>query len=78
VNTAWQAQTVDYRVNFPWTHILPLEKQAVLPAPWQPSWIVARRPVEDAFWQVFNLADAEQLNDILPELDGLIQEQLGR
>ena len=76
VNTAWQAQTIDYRVNFPWTQILPLEKQAVLPAPWQPSWIVARRPVEDAFWQVFNLADAEQLNDILPELDALIREQL--
>jgi multiple sugar transport system substrate-binding protein len=76
VNTAWKAQTVDDRANFPWTQILPLEKQEVLPAPWQPSWIIARRPVEDAFWQVFNLAEVEQLNDILPELDALIREQL--
>ena len=78
VNAAWQAQTADSRASFPWTKILPLEKQTIVPAPWQSSWIVARRPVEDAFWQVFNLAEAEQLNAVLPELDTLIREQLGR
>lgn len=78
VNAAWQAQTTVNQGNFPWTQILPLEKQTILPAPWLASWIVARRPVEDAFWQVFNLAEVEQLNDVLPELDALIREQLGK
>ncbi len=57
--------------EFPWTHILPLEKQAVRPAPSLPSWVVVRRPLADAYWQVFNLAAPEQLKDILPELDRL-------
>jgi len=61
--------------QFPWTVILPLADTA-RPAPSQPSWRVARRPLEDAFWQVFHLASAEQLDTILPMLDRMTAELL--
>jgi multiple sugar transport system substrate-binding protein len=56
--------------SFPWTMILPLMEN-VRPAPAQASWRVVRRPLEDAFWQTFNLASEEQLNSILPTLDAM-------
>lgn len=47
---------------------------SILPAPASPEWLIARRPLEDAFWQVFNLASEEQLVSILPQLDQMIVE----
>lgn len=44
------------------------------PAPASPDWLIVRRPLEDAFWQVFNLASEEQLVSILPQLDEMIAE----
>ena len=76
VSSAWQAQAADYRANFPWTLILPLEKGRIEPLPSLPSWLVAQRPLEDAGWQLYNLASDEQLPTILPQLDALIKELL--
>lgn len=47
---------------------------SIRPAPASPEWLIARRPLEDAFWQVFNLASEEQLISILPQLDEMIVE----
>lgn len=47
---------------------------SIRPAPASPEWVIARRPLEDAFWQVFNLASEEQLVSILPQLDEMIEE----
>jgi ABC-type glycerol-3-phosphate transport system substrate-binding protein len=60
---------------FPWTVILPLQEVA-RPAPALPGWQIARRPLEDAFWQVFHLASADQISIVLPQLDALVQELL--
>jgi multiple sugar transport system substrate-binding protein/sn-glycerol 3-phosphate transport system substrate-binding protein len=76
ISSAWQEQAGDDRSNFPWTMILPLEKIRILPIPSLPSWLVARRPLEDAGWQLYNLASVEQLPSILPQLDALIKELL--
>lgn len=59
--------------EFPWSVILPLADRAV-PAPSEASWRVVRRPLEDAFWQTFNLASPDQLNTILPMLDTMAAE----
>jgi multiple sugar transport system substrate-binding protein len=61
--------------SFPWTVILPLA-EAARPAPVQPSWRVVRRPLEDAFWQTFNLAGDGQLKTILPMLDSMAGDLL--
>lgn len=61
------------RAAFPWSHIAaPLDRSVTLPA--REDWLVARRPVEDAFWQLFQLASADQVNLLLPELDRMIGE----
>lgn len=71
VSSAWHDLTADYRTGDPWRMILPLES-AVRAAPSLPNWLVARRPLEDAAWQLFNLASAEQIDEILPQLDAMI------
>jgi multiple sugar transport system substrate-binding protein len=58
---------------FPWNNILPLET-AVRPAPTLASWPLVRRPLEDAFWQLFNLASADQIPQLLPQLDQMSAE----
>jgi ABC-type glycerol-3-phosphate transport system substrate-binding protein len=74
----------DVRINleskageFPWTVILPLADKAQ-PAPSQDGWRVVRRPLQDAFWQVFNLSTPDQLDQVLPMLDALIAKELSR
>lgn len=63
-----------------WQDEAPISKQiagiysSIQPAPASPEWLIARRPLEDAFWQVFNLASEEQLASILPQLDEMIVE----
>jgi len=61
------------KADFPWTTILPLEADA-RPAPSLATWPLVRRPLEDAFWQLFNLASADQIPQLLPMLDQMSAE----
>jgi len=76
VSASWQDQPAAAPTAFPWTLILPLEKTRILPMPSLPGWLVARRPLEDAGWQLYNLASRDQIPEILPQLDALIRDLL--
>jgi ABC-type glycerol-3-phosphate transport system substrate-binding protein len=75
VNSGVKDQIADYHVTYPWTLIQPLET-TVRAAPGIPEWRIARNPLEDATWQVFNLADSKQLDKVLPQLDSLVTDLL--
>lgn len=60
--------------TFPWNQILPL-RDALRPVPGFASWRQARRPLEDAAWQVYHLP-ADGLPEILPQLDETVREVL--
>ena len=76
VSASWKDQPAAAPTAFPWTLILPLEKSRILPMPSLPGWLVARRPLEDAGWQLYNLASRDQLPELLPQLDALIRDLL--
>ena len=59
----------------PWKSILPL-MGSIQPAPSLASWRVVRRPLEDAFWQLFNVQSPDQIPQILTTLDEMSAEQL--
>ena len=61
--------------RFPRNLILALEP-ALRPAPSEASWRLVRRPLEDAFWQLFNLASADQVATLLPALDQMAAEMI--
>ena len=58
---------------FPWNTLLGLESE-VRPLPSEPNWRLVRRPLEDAFWHLFNLASADQVTQLLPALDQMAKE----
>lgn len=51
---------------------------ALKAAPNVPSWRVVGELLEDAVWQVFRLSSADQLKQILPQLDAMVEEMLTR
>jgi len=59
----------------PWKTALALEP-LVKAGPSLASWRVVRRPLEDAFWQLFNLSAADQIPQLLPELDKMSSDML--
>lgn len=73
VSGNWQVQTDGMPAGLARQMVMALENVA-RPAPALSSWLVARRPLEDAFWQLFNLASAEQVPEVLPQLDAMLQE----
>jgi len=75
VSKAMLAEMASVSDTMPWPLILPLES-AVRPAPSLASWRVVRRPLEDAFWQVFNVPTADLIPQILPVLDQMCVDLL--
>ena len=59
----------------PWNMILPLDA-FIQPGPALASWRLVRRPLEDAFWQLFNVQTADQIPQILPMLDEMSAEMI--
>jgi multiple sugar transport system substrate-binding protein len=75
VTTTAESVLADYKNNFPWSMILPLQA-SLRPAPSQPSWRKVRVILEDgALMQLFRLP-VEQMVFFLPELDEISREVL--
>lgn len=50
----------------------------ILPLPANPDWIIARRPIQDAFWQIFHLAEGQSIEEIITELQSLTKHEIQR
>ena len=75
VSSAAERELGDYKNNFPWSMIFPLQS-SIKPAPSLPSWRMVRLILEDAaLWQLFRLP-VDQLQYFLPELDATAREVL--
>jgi len=51
---------------------------SLIPLPGNPDWLVIRRPIQDAFWQVFHLAEGQSVEDVVAELKTLAEYELFR
>lgn len=51
---------------------------SLIPLPGNPDWLIARRPVEDAFWQIFHLAEGQSVEEVMVELQSLTEYELSR
>jgi multiple sugar transport system substrate-binding protein len=72
VNSGAAEQLSDLKGAFPWSDLLDLTGNARA-APTYASWVDGHRLLEDAAWQVYK-GPAEQVLQILPELDQAIQD----
>lgn len=75
VTTSAEGELADYRNNFPWSMILPLQ-DTIKAAPSLPTWPVVRVVLQDAFMlQLFRLPIG-QMENMLTEIDQTVRELL--
>lgn len=77
ITTTAESELSDYKNNFPWSMILPLQA-AVRPAPALASWPKVRVILEDAAMLQLFLLPVEQMKFFLPELDKITREVLSQ
>ncbi len=51
---------------------------SLIPFPGNPDWLVIRRPIQDAFWQIFHLAEGQSIEEVVIELQQLADYELSR
>lgn len=53
-------------------------EDSLIPLPGNPDWLIASRPVQDAFWQIFHLVEGQSVEEVIVELQSLTEYEISR